>query len=73
MYPWHLGHLYSVEGGLVLGLGIGPFLLLWVVIVIDRRRIDRDEAASSFSGSPNLDQPEPRPGATLNGDSISSS
>jgi hypothetical protein len=52
MYPWHIGHLYSVEGGMALVLGIGPFLLLWVVIIIDRRRVDReDKGADEVSDS----------------------
>lgn len=39
--PFHLGPLHPVEQFLVLGLAFGPFLVLAVVIVLQRRR-DRD-------------------------------
>jgi hypothetical protein len=45
--PWHLGSLHPVEQVLTIVLAFGPFLLLGVVIVVQRRRDAREEAAGA--------------------------
>jgi hypothetical protein len=40
--PLHLGALHPYEQALVLGLAFGPFLLLALVVVVRRRRDQRD-------------------------------
>jgi hypothetical protein len=42
---WHLGTLHPVEQVLTIVLAFGPFLLLGAVILIQRRRDAREEAA----------------------------
>lgn len=50
MTPWHLGSLHPVEQLLTIVLAFGPFLLLGAVIVVQRRRDARDEAAEQDAG-----------------------
>ena len=45
MTSWHLGTLHPVEQVLTIVLAFGPFLLLGAVILIQRRRDGREEAA----------------------------
>ena len=40
--PLHLGSLHPYELALVYGLAFGPFLVLAVVVVVRRRRDQRD-------------------------------
>ncbi|WP_188113408.1 hypothetical protein [Nocardioides humilatus] len=47
MIPWHLGTLHPVEQVLTIVLAFGPFLLLGGVIVIQRRKDAREEAAEA--------------------------
>jgi hypothetical protein len=54
--PWHLGSLHPVEQVLTSALAFGPFLLLGVVIVVQRRRDGREEAA----GAEATEDPESR-------------
>ena len=42
--PWHLGSLHPVEQALTIVLAFGPFVLLGIVIVYQRRRDAREEA-----------------------------
>lgn len=44
MIPWHLGSLHPVEQALTVVLAFGPFVLLGIVIVVQRRRDAREEA-----------------------------
>jgi cytochrome c-type biogenesis protein CcmH/NrfF len=44
MIPQHLGALHPWEQALTIVLAFGPFLLLGVVIVIQRRKDAREEA-----------------------------
>jgi cytochrome c-type biogenesis protein CcmH/NrfF len=41
--PWHLGTLHPFEQVLTIVLAFGPFILLGVVIVIQRRKDAREE------------------------------
>lgn len=43
--PLHLGALHPLEQALTLILAFGPFLVLGVVIVLRRRKDERDEPA----------------------------
>ncbi len=52
--PLHLGPLHPVEQLLVLGLAFGPFLVLAVVIVLQRRR---DQGAVDEHDLPTGPQP----------------
>lgn len=47
MILWHLGTLHPVEQVLTIVLAFGPFLLLGVVVVIQRRKDAREEAAEA--------------------------
>jgi len=49
--PWHLGTLHPVEQVLTIVLAFGPFLLLGAVIVIQRRKDAREEAAEAEARS----------------------
>ncbi|MEZ0578640.1 hypothetical protein [Nocardioides sp. MH1] len=44
MIPWHLGTLHPFEQVLTIVLAFGPFILLGIVIVIQRRKDAREEA-----------------------------
>lgn len=55
LLPLHLGSLHPVEQALTLLLAFGPFAVLAVVIVL-RRRAERDEAADQPKNHP-VDQP----------------
>jgi hypothetical protein len=41
--PWHLGTLHPFEQVLTIVLAFGPFILLGVVIMIQRRKDAREE------------------------------
>lgn len=45
MNPWHLGALHPVEQVLTVVLAFGPFVLLGIVVAIQRRKDAREEAA----------------------------
>jgi len=50
--PWHLGSLHPVEQVLTVVLAFGPFLLLGVVVVVQRRRDAREESEAGIEGDP---------------------
>jgi hypothetical protein len=50
--PWHLGSLHPVEQVLTVVLAFGPFLILGVVIVVQRRRDAREEGDADVEGDP---------------------
>jgi len=54
--PWHLGTLHPVEQVLTIVLAFGPFLLLGAVIVIQRRKDAREEAAEVLEASDREDE-----------------
>ncbi len=43
---WHLDSIHSVEQALTLVLALAPFLVLWVVLVVRRRREQREATAA---------------------------
>ena len=58
MTPWHLGSLHPVEQVLTIVLAFGPFLLLGVVIVVQRRRDAREEAAGAAEAADGAGDPD---------------
>lgn len=63
--PAHLGVLHPVEQLLVLLLAFGPFVVLGVVVVLQRRRAEDPEASETPGGQ---DTPGPAEGTARAGD-----
>jgi hypothetical protein len=59
MIPQHLGALHPWEQALTIVLAFGPFLLLGVVIVIQRRKDAREEAEEAEQAAAEGDAGEP--------------
>lgn len=52
---WHFGHLSPAEQALVYALGLGPFLLLGIVVSVIRRHEGDDPDAGDETGTPDGD------------------
>ncbi len=61
--PWHLGGLHPYEQLLVLVLAFGPFVVLGVVVAVQRRRAVADERAEQAAADERVADAE-RPGTS---------